>query len=76
MDERCNCEIETVNPMIQNMSNRTFPPLLFAATLAIAVLGAGVVGALMQPALAQTAAAQVVAAGSEVAFTTRQLGCR
>lgn len=51
------------------MSHHTRLPLLFAATLAVALLAA-----LVQPALAQGAAAQAVVAGSEVAFTTRQLG--
>ena len=51
------------------MSHHTRSPLLFAATLAVALLAA-----LVQPALAQGAAAQAVVAGSEVAFTTRQLG--
>ena len=51
------------------MSHHARAPLLFAATLTLALLAA-----LVQPALAQGAAAQAVAAGSEVAFTTRQLG--
>ncbi len=51
------------------MSHRIRSPLLFTVTLAMALLAA-----LVQPALAQGAAVQVVAAGSEVAFTTRQLG--
>ncbi len=51
------------------MSRRTLSPLLFAGTLALALLAA-----LVQPAVAQVAAAQLLAPGSEVAFTTRQLG--
>ena len=63
-----------MNSMIQTTPSRLCSALQFAATLAVAVMGAAVVGALMQPALAQTAVAEVVAAGSEVAFSTRQLG--
>jgi len=51
------------------MPHRIRSPLLFTVTLAMALLAA-----LVQPALAQGAAVQVVAAGSEVAFTTRQMG--
>lgn len=51
------------------MLHRTLSALLFNVTLALALLSA-----LARPALAQPALAQVVAAGSEVAFTTRQLG--
>jgi polyisoprenoid-binding protein YceI len=51
------------------MSHRTRSPWLFSITLALALLAA-----LVPPALAQGAVAQVVAAGSEVVFTTRQLG--
>jgi polyisoprenoid-binding protein YceI len=47
------------------MSSRT----LFALTLGIAMLGA-----LCQPAMAQSGPAQLVAAGSEIGFTTRQMG--
>ncbi len=47
------------------MSSRT----LFALTLAVALLGAAAA-----PAIAQTAAAQLQTAGSEIAFTTKQMG--
>ncbi len=48
---------------------RNLASLLFAATLGLALLAA-----MAQPVGAQTAAAQLVATGSELAFTTRQLG--
>ncbi len=51
------------------MSHRTLSTLLFNVTLGVAVLAA-----LAPPVLAQPAAAQLLSAGSEVAFTTRQLG--
>jgi polyisoprenoid-binding protein YceI len=58
-----------LKPRTTPMSHRTLSALLFNATLVVAL-----VAALAHPALAQPAAAQLVAAGSEVAFTTRQLG--
>ena len=45
------------------------PARLFALTLAVALLGAAA-----QPALAQPRLATLVAAGSEIAFTTKQMG--
>ena len=56
------------------MSHCSRSPFLFAATLAVALFSALVQPALAQGAAAQVAAAQVLAVGSEVAFTTRQLG--
>lgn len=60
------------------MSHRLFPPLLFAATLGVALLAALAHPAWAQPASvatpAATPAAKLVAVGSELAFTTRQLG--
>ncbi len=55
------------------MNNTLRPPLLFSGTLALALAGAALSFG-VQPACAQTPAAQLVPAGSEVAFTTRQLG--
>ena len=74
LNEHKNNGIAAMNSMIQTTPSRLCSALQFAATLAVAVMGAAVVGALMQPALAQTAVAEVVAAGSQVAFSTRQLG--
>lgn len=58
------------------MSHRLGSPLLFAATVGIALLAALAHPAWAQPAAAAAAApaAKLVAAGSELAFTTRQLG--
>lgn len=44
-------------------------PRLFTTTLTLALLGAA-----WQPALAQTKSAQLLAAGSEIGFTTKQMG--
>ena len=55
------------------MPTRLRSPSLFSSTLLVAAAGA-LLSALVQPAFSQTPAAQLVPAGSEVAFTTRQLG--